>query len=153
MNESRSPSRRRLARVALVQALYQWQLNPTPCAELAEQFHADPERLQAADVAFFDRIWAALCGQIDSLDPAIVEAITDRRWEDEVNEIERAILRLAACELHSLPETPYRVIINEAIELDKAFGAEQGHRFINGVLDQLARRWRVAELGSSSTES
>jgi len=153
VNEPRTPSRRRLARMALVQALYQWQLNPSSCEELAEQFHADPERLQAADVAFFDRTWAALCGQVGALDPAIIAAISDRRWEDEVNEIERAILRLAAFELHSAPDTPYRVVINEAIELDKAFGADQGHRFINGVLDQLARRWRAVELSPPAPKS
>ncbi len=151
MEPARTPSRRRLARIALVQALYQWQMNPTPCAELAAQFHAEPERLANADTAFFDRVWTALCGQIEALDPAIAAALQERLWESEVNEVERAILRLAAFELHSLPKTPYRVIINEAIELDKAFGAEQGHRFINGVLDQLARRWRMAEQNPADT--
>ncbi|MHB1644381.1 MAG: transcription antitermination factor NusB, partial [Acidithiobacillus sp.] len=57
-----------------------------------------------------------------------------------------AILRLAACELRDYPQTPYRVIINEAIELDKDFGGEQGHRFVNAVLDKLAQRWRSAEM-------
>ncbi|WP_312261999.1 transcription antitermination factor NusB [Candidatus Igneacidithiobacillus taiwanensis] len=146
MTTLRTPSRRRLARVALVQALYQLQINPTPCGELMEQFHADPERLEGADMAFFDRLWPTLCAQIESLDPSIAAALNDRRWREEVNEVERAILRLAAFELRYELQTPMRVILNEAIELDKAFGAEQGHRFINGVLDQLARRWRRAEI-------
>ncbi|MEL5848269.1 MAG: transcription antitermination factor NusB [Candidatus Igneacidithiobacillus chanchocoensis] len=153
MTTPRTPSRRRLARVALVQALYQMQINPTPCGELMEQFHADPERLEKADITFFDRLWTTLCGQIESLDPSIAAALTDRRWQEEVNEVERAILRLAAFELRYELQTPVRVILNEAIELDKAFGAEQGHRFINGVLDQLARRWRVAEIGEVREDS
>jgi N utilization substance protein B len=129
------------------------QINPTPCNELLEQFHADPERLEGADIAFFDRLWTALCGQIESLDPSIAAALHDRRWQEEVNEVERAILRLAAFELRYELQTPVRVILNEAIELDKAFGAEQGHRFINGVLDQLARRWRIAEIGGVGEDS
>ncbi len=145
MNQARTPSRRRLARVALVQALYQRQLNPAPCAEIAEQFHADPERLAGADLAFFDRLWQGLCPQMDALDPDIAAVLTERRWEDGVNPVERAILRLAAYELRHQLDTPYRVILNEAIELDKSFGSEQGHRFINGVLDRLAAQWRAAE--------
>ena len=138
-------SRRRLARQAIVQALYQWQLNPEHCADIALQFTTDPERLQGADRDFFVIVWAGVCQAIPELDPAIAQEIPDRRWEDEISEVERAILRLAAYELRDLPQTPYRVVINEAIELGKDFGDEQGHRFVNAVLDKLAQRWRLVE--------
>ncbi|MDD2750050.1 transcription antitermination factor NusB [Acidithiobacillus sp.] len=143
-------SRRRLARQAIIQALYQWQLNPGHCAEIALQFTADPERLQGADRVFFATVWEGVCQAIPQLDPTIAEEIPDRRWTDEISEVERAILRLAAYELRDLPQTPYRVVINEAIELGKAFGAEQGHRFVNAVLDKLAQRWRQSEIEQST---
>ena len=69
----------------------------------------------------------------------------DRHW-DEVSPIERCILLLGACELKLHPETPYRVIINEAIELAKTFGGTDGHKFVNGVLDKLASGLRAAEI-------
>ena len=110
------------------------------------QFTSDPERLQGADVAFFKSLWQGVCAAIPGLDLAIAQEIQDRRWADEVSEVERAILRLAAYELRDHPQTPYRVIINEAIELGKDFGAEQGHRFVNAVLDKLAQKWRATEI-------
>ena len=138
-------SRRRLARQAAVQALYQWQMNPGHCTEIELQFTSDPERLQGADVAFFKSLWQGVCAAIPELDPAIAQEVQDRRWADEVSEVERAILRLAAYELRDYPQTPYRVIIDEAIELGKDFGGEQGHRFVNAVLDKLAQKWRAPE--------
>ncbi|WP_163095553.1 transcription antitermination factor NusB [Acidithiobacillus ferrianus] len=139
-------SRRRLARQAAVQALYQWQVNPGSCEEIEAQFTTDPERLHGADVAFFKCLWQGVCAAIPELDPAIAQEVQDRRWADEISGVERAILRLAAYELRDQLQTPYRVVINEAIELGKDFGAEQGHRFVNAVLDKLAQRWRHAEI-------
>ena len=139
-------NRRRLARQAAVQALYQWQMNPGYCTEIELQFTSDPERLQGADVAFFKSLWQGACAAIPGLDLAIAQEIQDRRWVDEVSEVERAILRVAAYELRDHPQTPYRVVINEAIELGKDFGAEQGHRFVNAVLDKLAQKWRATEI-------
>ena len=138
---------RRLARQATIQALYQWQINPASCAEVEAQFLADPDRLAGANVAFFQELWRGVCGMVADLDPAIASHIPERRWE-EVSEVERAILRLAAYELYAHRETPYRVVINEAVEMTKVFGAEHGHRFVNAVLDKLARQWRPEELGN-----
>ncbi len=149
----KSPSRRHLAREALVQALYQWQINPASCADIATQFLGDPDRLQNADRAFFEKVWGGICPRIADLDPEIASVVSDRRWTDEISEVERAILRLAAFELRHLPDTPYRVVINEAIELGKAFGAEQGHRFVNAVLDRLAAEWRLTERQANGSES
>ncbi|MHB1532018.1 transcription antitermination factor NusB [Acidithiobacillus sp.] len=144
---------RRLARQAVVQALYQWQINPSSCDEIELEFLADHERLAGANQGFFLELWRGACTHLETLDPAIAAQIPDRRWTSEISEVERAILRLAAYELRYHPETPYRVIINEAIELGKAFGAEQGHRFVNAVLDKLAQEWRGVEFMAKSQSS
>jgi len=73
------------------------------------------------------------------------------RGMDVVDPIERAILRIAAYELLHRPDVPYRVVINEAIEVAKRFGAEHGHTYINGVLDKAAATWRATEVGASRT--
>ncbi len=78
-----------------------------------------------------------------------------RRWRrsstatiEQVDPIERAVLRIAAYELRHRPDVPYRVVINEAIEIAKRFGAEHGHTYVNGVLDHAAADWRAAEVGA-----
>jgi len=144
---------RRLARQAVVQALYQWQLNPSSCDEIEAEFLADPERLAGANQGFFLELWRGVYAHLEALDPVIAAQIPDRNWASEISEVERAILRLAAYELRYHPQTPYRVIINEAIELGKGFGAEQGHRFVNAVLDKLAQEWRGVEFMTKSQTS
>ncbi|MCG7909456.1 MAG: transcription antitermination factor NusB, partial [Candidatus Thiodiazotropha taylori] len=69
---------------------------------------------------------------------------------DSVDPVERAILRIGAYELQHKIEVPYRVVINEAVEMAKVFGAEQGHKFVNGVLDQVARKVRAVEMDTKS---
>jgi N utilization substance protein B len=141
MSSSKSPRRR--AREFVVQGLYQWQV--------ADQDEAAIQ-VQAEGVAGFDKadspLYTALLKetrqQAESL-KADLAAHIDRAW-DEVSPIERCILLLGACELKLHPETPYRVIINEAIELAKTFGGTDGHKFVNGVLDKLAAVTRAAEL-------
>ncbi len=141
MSGSKSPRRR--AREFVVQGLYQHLV--------ADQDTAGIEA-QAAGVPGFDKgdgeLYLALLhgvladesGLRDLLAPHI-----DRKWE-EVSPIERGILLLGACELKSHPETPYRVVINEAIELAKTFGGTDGHKFVNGVLDKLAPELRPGEV-------
>jgi N utilization substance protein B len=75
----------------------------------------------------------------------LLEPHIERPWA-EVSPIERGILLIAACELRDHPETPYRVIINEAIELTKSYGGTDGHKFVNGILDKLAPQLRPAEI-------
>lgn len=118
-----------------MQGLYQWQV--------ADQDEAAIQ-VQAEGVAGFDKadsqLYASLLAetrqQAESLKAALAPHI-DRSWDD-VSPIERSILLLGACELKLHMETPYRVIINEAIELAKTFGGTDGHKFVNGVLDKLA---------------
>lgn len=141
MAGGKSPRRR--AREFVIQGLYQWQVGDQDEAAI---------QVQAESVAGFDKadreLYLALLRetrqQAASLQAELAPHI-DRHW-DEVSPIERCILLLGACELKLHPETPYRVIINEAIELAKTFGGTDGHKFVNGVLDKLASGLRAAEI-------
>ena len=140
MSSARSPRRR--AREFVVQGLYQ--------AIVGSQDEA-AIRVQAEGVAGFDKadrdLYARLLRQV--LDQAgdlqqCIEPLLSRPWQ-EVAPIERSILLLATCELRNDLETPFRVVINEAVELAKTFGGTDGHKFINGVLDKLAPQLRPTE--------
>jgi N utilization substance protein B len=141
MASGKSPRRR--AREFVVQGLYQWQVGDQDEAAI---------QVQAESVAGFDKadreLYLALLRETRQQAAALQAELAphiDRHW-DEVSPIERCILLLGACELKLHPETPYRVIINEAIELAKTFGGTDGHKFVNGVLDKLAAGLRAAEI-------
>jgi N utilization substance protein B len=145
MSSVRSPRRR--AREFVVQGLYQWQVGAQDEAAI---------RLQAEGVAGFDKADGGLYADLlhavltDSAGlRQLLEPHVTRPW-DEVSPIERGILLLAACELQHQPETPYRVVINEAIELAKTYGGTDGHKFVNGVLDKLAPAIRPTEVSSAA---
>ena len=140
MSGGKSPRRR--AREFIIQGLYQWQVGDQDAAAI---------RVQAEGVAGFDKADNELYGTLIAETRQNAEGLKldlaphiDRAWH-EVSPIERCILLLGACELKLHPETPYRVIINEAIELAKTFGGTDGHKFVNGVLDKLAQQLRPAE--------
>lgn len=137
---------RRKARRALVQAIYQWQMNETSTAALRGEFH-DSRALVRADRPFFDDILGMVTRQADSLDAAF-SGFLDREIK-ALDQVELAIMRLGACELINRPDVPFRVVINEYVELAKTFGAEQSYRYVNGVLDQVAARVRKAERGAA----
>jgi N utilization substance protein B len=139
---SKSPRHR--AREFVVQGLYQHLVGGQDEAAI---------RAQADTVAGFDKadtaLYATLLAETLANVPPLREAIAphiDRGW-DEVSPIERSILLLGTCELRFHPETPYRVVINEAIELAKTYGGTDGHKFVNGVLDKLAPELRPQETG------
>ncbi|MDP1606197.1 MAG: transcription antitermination factor NusB [Rhodocyclaceae bacterium] len=137
-------SPRHRAREFVVQGLYQHLVGGQDAAAIITQ---------AESVAGFDRVNREL---YDSLldgvltDAAALQALLEphiaRPW-GEVSPIERGILLIAACEMKHHPETPYRVVINEAIELAKSYGATDGHKFVNGVIDKLAPELRPHETG------
>lgn len=136
---------RRRARRRALQALYQWQIKgqEESADALIEQFLAHQD-FGEVDRDYFETLLrgvVALAGDFDRR----LEPFTDRPMRD-VDQMERVILRLGAFELLERPELPYRVVLDEAIELSHRFGAEQGHAFINGVLDKAARAWRAEEL-------
>jgi len=139
------PSSRRRAREFALQGLYQWQLAQAGAAEVLKNL-GELEHFEGADKVFLK---AELEGAIAEFDlwRAQLEPLADRKWA-EVSPIERAILLIGAWELNRCPDIPYRVTINEAIELAKRFGGTDGHKYVNGILDKLAARVRPDEFKS-----
>ncbi len=133
---------RRRARRRALQALYQWQLNDDSAAAIIDQFIQE-QNFDGVDQAYFETLVREVVGRRDELDQAVAPFV--QRAEVGVDQMERVVLRLGACELMFHPETPYRVVIDEAVELAHRFGAEQAHTFINGVLDRLAAQTRTLE--------
>jgi N utilization substance protein B len=127
------PAARRKARKLAVQAVYSWQLSQNSMSDIEAQFLTDNDTSKI-DVEYFSALVRGVAGQSQSLDLAI-EPFLDRPLND-LDHIEHAVLRLAAYELRDRLDVPYKVAINEAIELAKAFGADDSHRFVNGVLDK-----------------
>jgi len=125
-----------------MQALYQWDLSGLDMAEIQRQFF-EVEDFTHADGGYFIELLNGVKTRIERIDAHISESI-DRPIE-QLDPVERAILRIACYELLFRHDIPYRVSINEAITLARKFGAEQGHAFINGVLDNMARKIRPAE--------
>jgi N utilization substance protein B len=142
MSRTRSQARRHA-----VQALYQWQMTGQDLADIANQF-LEEEDIQAFEVTYFQDLLHGVPRHLTKLDGLLKPAL-DRAVES-VDPVERAVLRLGVYELSYHPEVPYRVVINEAVELAKIFGAEQGHKYVNGVLDQVARKIREAEISMKS---
>lgn len=143
---SLSQRRSRARRVAL-QAIYQWQVAGHDLLDIERQFLAS-EETQGADRDYFHDLLHRIPAQLNEIDAALAPLLD--RGIEEVDPVERALLRLGAYELLHRPDVPYRVVINEAVELAKVFGAEQGHRYINGILDGVARRVRPAEVAAGS---
>lgn len=140
---SATKSGRRRAREFVVQGLYQWLVGGQDEAAIQVQTEG-VTGFDKADKDLFKSLLHETLLHASELQGLISPFVT-RPW-DEVSPIERSILLLATCELQHHIETPYRVIINEAIELTKTFGGSEGHRFVNGVLDKLAPQLRAAEI-------
>lgn len=138
MSEKRSQARRHA-----VQAIYQWQMAGQDVGEIANQF-LEEQALESFDVPYFQDLLQGVPQHLSELDELLKPAL-DRAIES-VDPVERAVLRLGTYELRYKPEVPYRVVINEAVELAKVFGAEQGHKYVNGVLDQVAKKVRTGEI-------
>ena len=136
---------RRKARRALVQATYQWQVSASSLTQLREEFvgHAV---LQKADTEFFDEVLSHVLRDSTSLDELIVPLLD--RPLDQLDLVERAILRLATTEFSHRIDVPYRVVIDEYVELAKVFGAQDSHKYVNGVLDRLAAILRPVEVNA-----
>ena len=134
---------RRQARSLAMQALYQWHMAGQSINEIEAQFRVDND-FSDVDAAYFHEILHGVPRLKAELDEA-VQPCLDRPLE-EVDPVELAILRLSAYELLRRVDVPYRVVINEGIELAKVYGATDGHKFVNGVLDKLAPSLRAAEV-------
>ena len=133
-----------MARQAAVQALYQWQLTGQTPEDIETHFISDHE-LKDVDVEYFHRLLREVPLRLHELDDHLTPYLD--RGIEEVDPVERAILRLGAFELEFCLEIPYKVVINEAVELAKTFGAEHGHKYVNAVLDKVAGKLRKTESG------
>lgn len=136
------PGKRAWARRCAAQALYQWQLTGQEPIRIATQFLADQD-LGKADPDYFQELVTQVPARVEEID-AVLAPFLDRPML-QVDPVERAILRLGGYELTQRLDIASRIIINEAVELAKVFGADQGHRFVNGVLDKVARATRPIE--------
>ena len=134
---ARSRARRRA-----LQALYAWQMSGSSMTAVIDQFRHEQD-MEVADLEYFEDLLRGVEKHVEVLDEALKPYID--REVSQIDPIERAALRLAAYELKFRPDVPYRVIINEAIEVTKRFGADHGHSYVNGVLDKLAAQLRLAE--------
>ena len=139
---------RRRARQAAVQALYQWQLTEQPPEQIESHFISDHE-LNGVDIEYFHHLVLEIPLHQHELDDHLQPHL--ERTIGEVDPVERAILRIGVFEFEFHPEIPYKVILNEAVELAKVFGAEHGHKFVNGVLDKVAAKLRAVEIKSRVT--
>ncbi|MGL4446865.1 transcription antitermination factor NusB [Shewanella sp.] len=131
------PSERRKARRLAVQAIYSWQLSGNNIADVEHEFLTE-QSLDGVDVAYFRELFAGVATKKTQLDELIIPFLD--RPIDEVSPVEKAIVRLATYELTFRKDVPFKVAINEAIELAKAFGADDSHKFVNGLLDKLVAR-------------
>jgi transcription antitermination protein NusB len=135
-------SARSVARKLALQALYRWQLNRGTWQDLVEEF-AGSDDMARADRDYFREVVRGVCDSHDELDTRLA-AWMDRPPQ-QLDPIEHALLLIGAHELAARPEVPYRVVINEAVSLAKRFGATDGHKFVNAVLDRAARVLREHE--------
>lgn len=138
-------SGRRRARELAMQGLYQRQLSGNAAGDIRDDLAASPG-FERADQAYFDELWRGVTSDYEAL-VASVEPHLSRKAA-ELSPIERAILVIAAWELRARLDIPYRVVIDEAVELAKTYGATDGHRFVNGVLDKAAANARAAEIAA-----
>lgn len=142
-------AQRRKARSLILQALYQWIIAKAEPLEIESQFHE--ENSGKIDWDYFHEIFFEIPKQISFLDEHI-HPLLDRA-PSALDPVERALLYLGAFELAHRPDVPYRVVINECVELAKTFGATESHKYVNGVLDKLARTLRPLEQASHKKPS
>lgn len=141
------PTARSRARRRALQALYAWQLSGQPIAQVIAQFQSEQD-MEIADLEYFDDLLRGVDRHLKKIDESLQEYVD--RDIAQVDPIERNVLRLAAYELLFRMDVPYRVILNEAVETAKRFGADHGHSYVNGVLDRAAVAWRSAEVTAAS---
>ena len=130
------PSPRRKARELAVQAVYSWQISQNSVSDIEINFITENNK-RRFDIEYFQQLLRGVTSKIAELDLAISPHVD--RPLDDIDHVEKAILRVAVFELSDCQEVPYRVVINEAIELAKLFAADDSHKFVNGVLDKAVK--------------
>ena len=142
------PDRRRAARELALQALYQVHMSGASAVDVQAEFLADQD-FKHADKRMFGQLLRGVAAQRESLD-AMIEQYLDRKLSD-LDPIELNVLRMGAYELSDSVAVPYRVVINECIELGKVFGATDGHKYVNSILDKVALNHRAVEIAAKQT--
>lgn len=135
------------ARRTAVQACYQWLISKQPMSEIIDEFISERAELKKADLEYFRDLLQGMDRYSCELEQTLTPFLD--RTLNEISPVERAILMLGMYELSYHPELPWRVIMNETVELAKMFGADQSHKYINGVLDKAAHSIRAAEISDS----
>ena len=136
-------AQRRKARHYGLQALYQWTLSGASPSDIEAEFRVDND-FRHTDGEYFSAVLRGVVYDVEGLE-LLLEPALDRKL-DELDPIERNLLRLGTFELRDRIDVPYKVVISEAVALAKKFGATDSHRYINGVLDKVARELRQVEL-------
>ena len=139
-------SEHRVARKLALIAIYQWQMTNNTYQEIYIGLQDDKDLstdIPKADMAFFQALVKCAMEKTEEVDE-VLKPFLDREAK-HLDQIERAVLRLSTCELMNHPEVPYKVIVNESVNLTKKFGADQAHKFVNGVLDKVAKSVRPSE--------
>ena len=139
-------SHRKKARNFLVQALYQWQFSKGSSSEIEAQFRAD--NTAKIDWDFFHQALTHIISNIEKVDQTFTDEL-DRKLS-QIDPIEMALLRLGSFEFLERIDVPYKVVINEYVDLAKKYGATDSHKYINGVLDTLAKKYRAVEIASGN---
>lgn len=133
---------RRRARRRALQAIYQWQMTGQESTEILRQF-LEIQDMSGVDVEHFEKILLGVARNSATLDEEL-QPFLDRSVE-QLDVMERVALRIGAFELLYCPELPYRVVLDECVDLAHRFGSEQGHTYVNAVLDKAVKKWRVDE--------
>ncbi|WP_372782430.1 transcription antitermination factor NusB [Litorivivens sp.] len=144
--ESNLPALRRKARHYVLQALYQWEMAKQPLHEIQAQFLTDYD-MKHVDTEFFGELLHEIPANLNELQ-AEFEPLLDRKLSD-LDPVELNLLRMGAYELKHRIDVPYKVVINECVNLAKRFGATDGHRYINSVLDKVAAHTRKIEVAAA----
>ena len=135
------------ARRNTVQALYEWFMTGKDVADVIAEFESDKQKLAKTDIEYFKCLLTGTIKNTQALDDRISKLLD--RNVDELDAIERAILHIGCYELEHHIEIPWRVVVNESIELAKLFGAEESHKYINGILDKIAHDLRSTEIANN----
>ncbi len=144
-SERFDPWARRRARRLLAQAFYQWQLTGADVADIERQFREE-ESFRRIDAQFFHDVLRGVAAECEQLD-ALIAPYLDRSVA-QLDHVERALLRMGAYELVHRADVPWRVAIDECVALARTFGAEDSHKYVNAVLDALARAERAREIAA-----
>jgi len=141
--DKQSIAGKRRARKLALQALYQWRMSGLDLPEIETQFRC-ANNMDRVDAEYFCRLLYGVPKHLDALQSQMLPFL-DRRLE-EINPVELSVLRLSTFELLYCPEIPYRVVLDESVVLTKEFGSQEGYRYVNGVLNNLARQVRAVEI-------